>query len=98
MTTCAVQGGIPILSNLPTSRLLSLSTAMGFYKGFIYTVPFVAQYFHMQSHPCHITACAVQAIKGQGSLHHSAGLVCKDEVNVKGLCNEPDGSEAEHVL
>ena len=55
-------------------------------------------YFCSQSHHCHLTPCAVQATKGQGSHHHSAGLVCKEEVHVKGLCNEPDGSEAEHVL
>lgn len=53
----------------------------------------------MKSHHCHITPLrSVQAIKGHGSHHHTAGLVCKEEVNVKSLCNEPDGSEAEHVL
>lgn len=51
----------------------------------------------MQTRHCHVTPSAVHAVKGQGSLHHRAGLVCK-EVHVKGLCNEPDGSEAEHVL
>ncbi len=58
------------------------------------------RYFFLpsESHHCNITPRAEKAIKGQGSLHHSAGLVCKDKVNVKGLCNEPDGSEAEHVL
>lgn len=54
-------------------------------------------HFRMESHHCHVTPCTVWAIKGQGSLLHSAGLVCK-EVNVRGLCNEPDGSEAERVL
>lgn len=52
----------------------------------------------MESHHCHNTPCAVQAVKGQGSHHPGAGLVCKEEVNVRGLCNEPDGSEAELVL
>lgn len=55
-------------------------------------------YIPKESHHCHITPRAVQALKGQGSLHHSAGLVCKEDVNVRGLCKEPDGSEAEHVL
>lgn len=50
-----------------------------------------------QSHHCDLTACAVLSAQGQGSLHHSSAVVCKEEVDVKGLCNEPDGSEAEHV-
>lgn len=45
-----------------------------------------------------LAPCAAQGIKGQGSLHHEARLVCKVEVNVKGLCNEPDGGEAECVM
>lgn len=36
----------------------------------------------MESHHRHFTPCAVQALKGKGSRHHSAGLVCKDEATV----------------
>lgn len=56
-----------------------LSTAV---KGFIYIIPSCFFFFHMESHHRHFTPCAVQALKGKGSRHHSAGLVCKDEATV----------------